>query len=61
MGALVAGRDLKEDGSRVRSGYGAITLASLRRLVLHLVKSEDSRKRQTANRDRGQMLKVIGI
>ena len=55
----------KEDGSRVRSGYGAENFSMIRRIVLNLLKATEfenlsfASKRRRATWDEGFLLKVI--
>jgi len=56
-----------EDQSRARTGYAAENLASLRRLALNLLKSEQTRKRgikgkqKSASWDHSYLLQLLGI
>lgn len=58
---------LGEDQSRARTGYAAENLASLRRLALNLLKSENTRKRgikgkqKSASWDHSYLLRLLGI
>lgn len=57
----------REDQSRVRTGYGAENLATLRRLALNLLKREKTKKRGirgkqlNASWDHGYLLRLLGV